>query len=245
MVELADTLTEDFDVVELLNLLVERSVELLDASAAGLMLGDKAGSLQHMVSTSQGSELLELVQVEEQRGPCIECYRKGEPVISNDLSEARHLWPTFAPAAMEAGFQAAHSFPLRLRGRVLGSLNLFSSDRGGLTPADVVAGQALADVAAIALCQFWALRDERVVTEQLQHALESRVVIEQAKGMLAERASVGVDEAFSFLRGYARTTKRRLVDVAGEVVAGALDADVVVSGPSAGRRAASEGRRAG
>ncbi len=245
MVELADTLVDDFDVVELLTLLVERSVELLDASAAGLVLGDKAGRLQHMVSTSEATELLELLQVEDQRGPCIDCFRNGEAVISDDLSKPSDLWPTFTAAAIEAGFRAAHSFPLRLRGRVLGSLNLFSTDPGGLTPADVLAGQALADVAAIALCQFWAIRDMQVVTDQLQHALESRVVIEQAKGMLAERASVGVDQAFSHLRTYARTTTRRLVDVAGEVVSGALDADVVLSGSRAGRRGASEGRRAG
>ena len=235
-VALADTLVDDFDVVELLVLLVERSVELLDAAAAGLVLGDEGGRLRLMASTSEAMDLVELFQVQNDEGPCWDCYRIGEPVIVDDLSAAADRWPAFAPFASGMGFYAAHAFPLRLRRRVLGAVNLFRTEPGGLTPADVSAGQALADVAAISLCQVRAMRDSQLVTDQLQHALHSRIAIEQAKGMLAERAGLGMDEAFARLRGYARATQRLLVDVAAEVVSGALTPDAIISA----RRRASE-----
>ena len=149
------------------------------------------------------------------------------------------------PVAVDAGFCAANAFPLRLRGRVLGALNLFSDSPGILTPADRAAGQAMADMAAIGLCQAWAMRDAHVVADQLQHALKSRVAIEQAKGMLAQRAAMGTDQAFACLRSYARTTKRLLVDVAGEVVSGALSPDLVLSDTRRRQQAASESRKAG
>lgn len=244
LVELADTLVDDFDVVELLVLLVERSVELLDASAAGLVLADEAGRLRLMASTSEAMELVELFQVQNDEGPCFDCYRSGEPVMVDDLSEATERWPAFAPFATYTGFYAAHAFPLRLRGRVLGALNLFRSEPGGLTPADVSAGQALADVAAISLCQLRAMGDAQLVTDQLQRALHSRIAIEQAKGILAERGGLGMDEAFSRLRGHARSSQRLLVDVAAEVVSGTLSPDVVLAGPVAPRSAAPGGASA-
>ena len=232
LVELADTLVDDFDMVELLVLLVERSVELLDASAAGLVLADEAGRLRLMASTSEAMELVELFQVQNDEGPCFDCYRTGEPVIAEDLSEESERWPAFAPFAMYSGFYGAHAFALRLRRRVLGALNLFRSEPGGLTPADVAAGQALADVAAISLCHVRAMQDSQLVTDQLQRALHSRIAIEQAKGMLAERAGLGMDDAFARLRGYARNNRRLLVDVAAEVVSGTLRPDVVLAAPA-------------
>lgn len=241
LVELADTLVDDFDVVELLVLLVERSVELLDASAAGLVLADDQGRLRLMASTSEAMELVELFQVQNDQGPCFDCYRSGEPVIANDLSEAVQRWPGFVPFATYTGFYAAHAFPLRLRRQVLGALNLFRSEPGWLTPADVAAGQALADVAAIAILQTRAMGEAHDVTDQLQHALQSRIAIEQAKGMLAERAGAGMDEAFSRLRGYARSHQRLLVDVAEEVVSGALSPDVVLSARVRGLRGPGDG----
>ncbi len=227
-VELADTLVDDFDVVECLALLVERSVELLDASAAGLVLGDEAGRLRLIASTSEAMDLVELFQVQNEQGPCFDCFHSGEPVVAEDLSEAADRWPNFVPFATYTGFYAAHAFPLRLRGRVLGALNLFRSEPGDLSPADISAGQALADVAAIAVLQFQAMRDIQAVTDQLQHALNSRIAIEQAKGMLAERAGIGMDQAFSSLRGYARAYQRLLAEVAEEVVLGTLAPDIVL-----------------
>jgi len=241
LVELADTLVDDFDVVELLVLLVERSVELLDASAAGLVLVDEAGRLRLMASTSEAMDLVELFQVQNDEGPCFDCCHSGEPVIADDLSEATDRWPAFAPFATYNGFYAAHAFPLRLRRRVLGALNLFRGEPGGLTAADVSAAQAMADVGAISMCQIRAIRDSQLVTDQLQHALHGRVAIEQAKGMLAERAGIGMDDAFARLRGYARSGGRLLVDVAAGVVSGAIDPDRVLSGPPLRRRTAAGG----
>ncbi len=221
-VELADTLVDDFDVVELMGLLVERSVELLDALAAGLLLADNDDVLRLMASTSEAMELVELFQVQNDEGPCLDCYRSGEPVIAEDLSVRSDRWPRFAQYAADAGFAAAHALPLRLRGRVLGALNLFRDEPGGLGEQDVAVGQALADAATIALLQYRAVDEAHTVAEQLQGALQTRVVIEQAKGVLAERAEIGTEEAFSRLRRYARSHQRRLAEVAGEVVGGTL-----------------------
>ena len=245
LVELADTLVDDFDLVELLALLVERCVELLDASAAGVLLADERGRLRLMASTSEAMELVELFQVQNDEGPCFDCYRRGEPVIADDLSRAAERWPVFVPFATDNGFGAAHAFPLRLRRRMLGALNLFRSGPGALEPADAAAGQALADVAAIAILQFRATRHAQLVTDQLQQALHSRIAIEQAKGMLAERAGVDMDDAFSCLRRYARTSQRLLIDVAGEVVSGALSPDVILALSAAGLPTGAGGRPAG
>ncbi len=225
-VELSDTLVDDFDVVELMGLLVERSVELLDASAAGLLLADNDDMLRLMASTSEAMELVELFQVQNDEGPCLDCYRGGEPVVADDLARAGGRWPRFAHYAVNAGFSSAHALPLRLRGRILGALNLFRDERGGLGQADVAIGQALADAATIAVLQFRAMGEATLVAEQLQAALQTRIVIEQAKGVLAERADIGMDEAFSRLRGYARSHHRLLSEVADDVVAGTLSSSV-------------------
>jgi GAF domain-containing protein len=227
LVELADTLVDDFDLVELLTLLVEHSVGLIASGAAGVVLRDEQGVLRFMAATSEAVELVELFQVQNDQGPCLECSRTGEPVIADNLAVAGTRWPAFIPFALAQGFQAAHAFPLRLRGRVLGALNLFAKSPGPLAPADIAAAQALADVATIAILQLRASRDAQVLTDQLQQALDSRVVIEQAKGMLAERAGIGLDAAFARLRGYARDQQRRLADVSAEVVNGTLSATAV------------------
>lgn len=225
MVDLADTLVDDFDLVELFSLLVEQSVSLLDASAAGVVLADDQGRLNLMASTSEVMELVELFQMQNDQGPCLDCFRRGEPIIVGDLSRAAAEWPIFVPFALRNGFAAAHAFPLRLRGRILGAMNVFRSRPGVLDPADVAAGQALSDVAAIAILQFRAAHHAQVVTDQLQQALNSRIAIEQAKGMLAERAGIRMDEAFACLRRYARNRQRLLAEVAGEVVSGMLSPD--------------------
>lgn len=225
-VELADTLVDDFDVVELMGLLVERSVQLLDASAAGLLLADNDDILRLMASTSEAMQLVELFQVQNDEGPCLDCYRSGEPVIADDLTAASDRWPRFARFAVDAGFSSADALPLRLRGRVLGALNLFRHEPGGLGQADVAVGQALADAATIAVLQFRAMGEAHMVAERLQGALRTRVVVEQAKGVLAERADVDMAEAFSRLRSYARSHQRLLAEVAEEVVAGTLSPSV-------------------
>jgi transcriptional regulator with GAF, ATPase, and Fis domain len=241
-VELADTLVDDFDVVELMGLLVERSVELLDASAAGLMLADDHDNLRLMASTSEAMELVELFQVQNDEGPCFDCFRSGEPVIVDDLGAASDRWPHFAQYAVDAGFASADALPLRLRGRVLGALNLFREEAGGLGRADVALGQALADVATIAVLQFRAAREAHTVAEQLQGALQTRIVIEQAKGVLAERAEVDMEEAFFRLRRYARSHQRLLADVAEQVVSGTLSSSVFEQPAGSREGAAASGR---
>lgn len=235
LVELADTLVDDFDVVDLLALLVDRSVELFDASAAGLVLAGTDGELRLLASTSEAMELVELFQVQNEQGPCHDCFHSGEQVIVEDLAAMTGRWPRFVPFAIDAGFRSAHALPLRLRGRVLGALNLFRNEPGRLGDADVSAGQALADMATIAVLQSRAMREANVVADQLQHALQSRVAIEQAKGMLAEQAGIGMDEAFRRLRGYARDHSRRLGDVAEQVVRADLPPELVT------RRSAGDG----
>jgi transcriptional regulator with GAF, ATPase, and Fis domain len=224
-VELADSLVDRFDIVDLLTLLAERSVEIFDVDAAGLLMSDSRGELRLMAATSETIELVELMQLQADQGPCLDCFRDGAPVLVADLGRSAERWPRFVPEAMTAGFSAVHALPLRLRGKVLGALNLFRTTPGGLDQADATAAQALADVATVALLQQRAVSEAQTLAEQLQDALNSRVAIEQAKGVLAAQAGMGMDEAFLQLRGYARAHQRLLTQVAEDVVAGRLTAD--------------------
>lgn len=219
-VELADTLVADFDVVELLNLLTDRCVDVLGVDAAGLMLLAPEGDLRVMASSSEAMRGLELLELETQEGPCLDCYRTGHPVVHPDLRDGR--WPQFAPEARAAGFTAVHALPMRLRGQVIGALDLFQTETGAMQATDLDAAQALADVATIAVLQHRAALEAQVLTDQLHHALSSRIVIEQAKGIVAEREGLDIDGAFAALRGHARDHNLRLADVARDVVAGRL-----------------------
>ncbi len=221
-VELADSLVEDFDVVDILVLLTERSVELLGAAAAGLLLVDANGDLRLMAATNEALHTVELFQIQNDEGPCRDCIHAGAPVEVADLTEAADRWPRFAPVASAAGFRAAHAFPLRLRGRVLGAMNLFRVEPLPMTPGEASTAQALADVATIAVLQSRALHESHLLADQLQGALHSRIAIEQAKGVIAERLGCDMDTAFRELRDHARRGGRRLADVAADVVAGIL-----------------------
>ena len=225
LVELADTLVDDFDIVELLTLLADRCVEVLDVDAAGLMLVSPGGDLRVMASSSEAMRVLELFEVQSEEGPCLDCFRDGVPVVNQDLASVNGRWPRFAAEALGAGFHSVHALPMRLRGTVLGALNLFRIDAGTMGPEDMSAAQALADVATIALLQHRAVLAAQEVNDQLQVALNSRVIIEQAKGMVAERIGVDMENAFLVLRNHARNHNLRLVDVASDVIAGALKPD--------------------
>jgi GAF domain-containing protein len=227
-VELADTLVDDFDIVELLVFVVERCVELLDASAAGLLLADGQGVMHLMAATSEATELVELFQIQNDEGPCLECFKAGAPVLVPDLAAESDRWPRFVPVATEAGFRAAHALPLRLRNNTLGALNLFRSEPGRLAKADVTTAQALADIATIAILQDQAAREAQELSDQLRAALDSRVAIEQAKGIIAERAGVDMAEAFTRLRKYARSNQRLLANVAQELVDGTLPSAALI-----------------
>ncbi len=218
-VEMADTLVDDFDVIDFLHLLTERCVQLLGISAAGLLLTDKQDTLQLVAASSERTRLLELFQLQTRQGPCVDCFRTGRPVSVADLPAAGR-WPHFSAAAAEVGFAAVHALPMRLRSQVIGALNFFSTSTGALEEGKLRIGQALADVATIGLLQQRAIHRGDVLTEQLQTALNSRVLIEQAKGILAERLRLGVADAFTLLRGQARNHGRRLSDLAQAVVDG-------------------------
>ncbi|HUC27165.1 MAG TPA: GAF and ANTAR domain-containing protein [Streptosporangiaceae bacterium] len=220
-VELADTMVADFDVIDFLHMLTDRSVMLLSASAAGVVLADPRGELRVAASSNEAAGLLELFQIQNDQGPCLDCYRTGRPVTATDLSDQDQRWPRFAAAATRYGFRTVEALPMRLREQVIGALNLFRAVPGRFDPADLRLGQALADVATIGLLHERNVRRSETVAEQLQAALNSRVVIEQAKGKLAERLSLDMDHAFVMLRDYARNSNQRLTDVARNFVTSA------------------------
>lgn len=224
LVELTDTLVEDYDVVDLLTLLTDRCVEVLDVAAAGLMMGLPGGDLRVMASSSDAMRLLELFELQSEEGPCPDCYRTGEPIVNHRLATFGGPWPRFAPRAIAAGFRSVHALPMRVRDVTIGALNLFRADEGALSDAGVLAAQTLADVATIAVVQHRSVRDTQILNEQLNHALNTRIVIEQAKGLVAERAGTDVHQAFARLRNHAHNHDLRLIDVAHDVIGGALAA---------------------
>ena len=230
-VQLADSLVDDFDIIDLLSLLVDRSVELLDVQAAGILLADTDGNLRVMSASSEQARLLELFQLQNDEGPCLEAFASGHLVIETNLREALGRWPRFTPYAVGAGFDSVYAIPLRLRSMVIGALNLFRTTEVPLAAADLSLAQALGDVASIAILQNQAAREGRVLAGQLQHALDSRVAIEQAKGMIAERAHVDMEQAFEMLRRHARAGNRLLTDLAKELVSGETAVDDIIARP--------------
>jgi GAF domain-containing protein len=226
-VQLAETLVDEFDIVELLTTLADRCVEVLDVSAAGLMLVAPAGELRAVASSSEAMRVVELFELQSQEGPCLDCYKTREPVLNQHLRDIEDRWPNFGPVALQAGFCSVHALPMRMRGNVIGALNLFRAERGELQEADIVTGQALADVATITILQHRAVLESRLVNAQLSHALNSRVIIEQAKGVLAERDGLTMEEAFSSMRNHARSHNLKLVDVAEGVVNGTISVQVL------------------
>jgi GAF domain-containing protein len=230
-VELVDTLVDDFDVIELLTVLTSRSVELLQVQAAGILLADGGGQLRVMAASSEEIQLLELFQLQNDEGPCLDCFTSGQVVSAPDLnSEGR--WPSFAAVSVGAGFPSVCAVPLRLREAVFGCLNLFKADRAALSPPEIALAQALADVASIAIVQDQATREAAARESRLQHALDSRVAIEQAKGMIAERYRLDMDGAFSRLRHFARNHNQGLTDVAVALVNGSVTLDAITEDAS-------------
>ncbi len=243
-VELADTLVGGFDLMEFLHMLTERCVELLEVDAAGLLLADARGALQLVAASTEQARVAELFQIQNDEGPCLDSYRTGQPVIVPDITAgpAAARWPRFAAAAGEMGFAAVHAIPMRLRDQVIGTLNLFGSARVGLDPAVARAAQALVDVATIGILQERATREQELVTGQLQVALNSRVIIEQAKGILAERMRVSPDQAFIVLRTYSRNHNHALTRLATDVISGTAP---MLAGSPARTRPAARGGHAG
>ena len=217
-VEVADTLVADFDLVDFLHKLTDHAAAVSGAEAVGLMLADHHGQLRYMAASNETGKMLELFQLQNSEGPCLDCFHTGTPVVNADLAAASDRWPHFAPAAIAAGFQSVHAFPMRLRTSAIGALNLFGHAHTEFQERDVRIVQALADVATIALLQERSIARADALTEQLQGALNSRIVIEQAKGAIAQMEGSTPTEAFELMRSQARASRRRLVDVAAGVL---------------------------
>lgn len=217
LVDVADTLIDDFDLIDFLQRVTSHASNMVAARISGLMLADHQGRLRLMAASDERAEMLELFQVQAEEGPCQDCYRLGQPVVVTDLRQAAGRWPRFAPHAVAAGFQSIHAFPMRLRGEVIGALNMFGVRAGPMDDPDVRVIQALADIATIALLQERALTQAELLTEQLQSALNGRIVIEQAKGFLAQVHHESPDDAFGRMRTYCRHHGLKLGEVALQV----------------------------
>lgn len=236
-VSVADTLTTEFDVVDLLHNLVEQCTDILNTDAGGLMLVDDGGQLQLMTSTSEAADFVEVMQLTADRGPCIECFTTGKSVSVPDIAET-DLWPEFRQAALDSGFRSAHAVPMKLRGQVIGTMNLFAASPGALTRRDAAVAQALADVATIGILQERISRENTILAEQLHRALDSRILVEQAKGMIAHTLTIKIDDAFTLIRTYARSNNLTIRAVA-EAVSNRTIAPqaLVLSEAPSGRRA--------
>jgi GAF domain-containing protein len=218
LVELADTLVLGFDGIEFLHTLTERCVQLLDVDAAGILLVDQRGTLNLVAASTEQTRLLELFQLQNQEGPCLDCYHSGQGVACADLTAAPQRWPQFATAARDQGFAAVQAVPMRLREQILGALNLFRCSPDAISADATEIAQSFANVATISVLQVRALRHSEMVTEQLQIALNSRLLIEQAKGILAERRHINLNQAFTLMRTHARDHNRLLSQVAQAII---------------------------
>ena len=232
-VEVADSLIDDFDLIDFLQRLSERCVELLDVAACGVLLADEHDVLQVLAASDENTRLLELFALQHDQGPCVECYRSGRPRTNIDLANpnASQAWPQFTPAALQSGFLSTNAIPMRLRGRVIGALGLFQTRDSALSDADTALAQALADVATIAILQQRTLAHSETERGQLQYALTSRIVLEQVKGILAERWQVTPDQAFAAFRAYARSHHHQLSHLARLIADGEFDTDQIPRSP--------------
>lgn len=227
-VSIAGSLARGHDVSEFLTQLAADCARLLDVSAVGLLLADARGSLHVVAASSERVADLEAFQAQRAQGPCHTCYLDGHPVNVPDLAAAADRWPEFAAVAAQAGVVSVHAVPMRLRQDVVGALNLFGSTTGALEQSDLRLAQALADVATIALIQDRAASDRQVINEQLQKALDSRVVLEQAKGIVSYSGDLDMPAAFAALRGYARDHHIKLTDLAAALVSRAVPVGLVL-----------------
>jgi GAF domain-containing protein len=230
LVTIADTLVSEFDIADLFDRLTSACVDLLGAATAGLMLADHHGNLQLMASSSDAMRALELYEMRHNEGPCLDCYARREP-LAIDLrdDDAARRWPQFTPRARRMSFSGVQALPMRLRGDTIGALNIFHTEPGGFSSEDTDLAQALADIATIAILQRRALSSSELLAEQLQRALNDRIVIEQVKGLIAERGRMEIDAAFTLLRDFCRAARLPLTATARELIAGERNLDDLLS----------------
>jgi GAF domain-containing protein len=223
LVDLADTLVDDYDIVDVLTVLTERNVDLLGVSAAGVMLVSPQGELRVIASSSETMRFLEVLELQSQEGPCLDAFHTGQSTEQQRLPEGSGRWPTFSAAALQAGFRSVFAIPLRLRNKTIGALNLFNVDTAPMNERDMIVARAFADLATISILRHKVTTDAQVLNDQLSNALTSRIVIEQAKGVISERADIDLGEAFGRLRAFARGHNLLLTDVARMAIEGSLD----------------------
>lgn len=231
-VKVAGTLMEQYDVVDLLSALVEECTELLDIQAGGLLIANNLGELELIASTSEEVEFVEVMQLAAGAGPCVDCYETGAQVSVGDIEATRGRWPEFEKAALRKGFRAIHATPMRIHGNIIGSLNLLGTRPNVLSDRDAALAQALADVAVIGILQERSLRDVNFVNEQLQLALDTRILVEQAKGVLAQQETLTMDDAFTALRNYSRAHGMSLRVAAQNLINRSLSTAAVIAAPS-------------
>ena len=228
-VDLADTLVDDYDVVEVLDGLMSTCLDVLEVDEAGLLLNDAQGNLQRVASSSEEARLLELLQVQTREGPCFEAVQTGQTIVVDNIEASRDRWPTFADRATADGFYSVYAFPLRLREATIGGLNLFGMQHDALDEESRVIAKALADIATIGIIQQRSLHRTSLLAENLQRALNTRIVVEQAKGVLSERGNLPMEETFALLRSYARSHNLKLSELAHSVVYTPHLADAVLA----------------
>jgi transcriptional regulator with GAF, ATPase, and Fis domain len=219
-VTLADSMVTDYDLIDLLQTLVDQATELFDAEASGIIMGPDVDHLDVVVSTSEKSRLVGLMQLSAGEGPCVEAVTTGNVVSVANTAEITDRWPKFAAEALDAGYVSVHAIPMRLRGQIIGSLNLFRNHEGALNKADAIAAQAMADVATITVLQERTVRDGSIVNVQLQRALDSRIIIEQAKGVIAQSQGIDMQAAFDLIRRESRRRSVALTAIATQIVEG-------------------------
>jgi transcriptional regulator with GAF, ATPase, and Fis domain len=228
-VDLADTLVDDYDVVEVLDGLMSTCLDVLEVDEAGMLLNDVQGNLQRVASSSEEARLLELLQVQTREGPCFEAVQTGQMIVVDNIEVSRDRWPTFAERATADGFHSVYAFPMRLREATIGGLNLFGMEHDALDEESRVIAKALADIATIGIIQQRSLHRTSLLAENLQRALNTRIVVEQAKGILAERGELPMEETFALLRSYARSHNLKLSELAHSVVYPPHLADAVLA----------------
>jgi hypothetical protein len=226
LVRLADTLSDEVDLVELMTVLAEGTVSIMAVDEAGVVLADPRGSLRVVASSSERMRVLELYEIQNEDGPCLECFSSGEAVLNVHLGTKSDVrWPHFSPRARQMGYHVVHAFPIRHRTATIGMVNAFAVAEAELTGDEAKMGEAMAQMAAIGLLHQRALLDRDAVIEQLQHALDARVTVEQAKGILSERFGTSVADAYHLLRTYARRNATPVHSVAAAVLAGEIGDD--------------------
>ena len=215
---LGAVLDPSLDVLDAMDRVIDACVRFTSATEAGVVLADADGSLNVIASSSERTSDAEEAQLGTDEGPCLDCYRSGTTIDVPDVSTHEAEWPTFARTMRERGLVGTFAEPIRLRAATIGSLCVFADHGRGHDDRDVVLLQLLADAASAALARQRGTGPLRTLDEQVEDAIEARVTVEQAKGALAHRRGVRIDEAFQLIRRAGQGAGRGIREVAEDIV---------------------------